>query len=113
VVQPFFENLGKRLIKSPRIYFSDSGMACHLLGIETEAELEKPPFLDALFDGFIAAEIAKARGNTGRRRELYYFRDQQGLEVDFLVPGKNASVTLIEAKASKTVHSHMAKPMQS
>jgi uncharacterized protein len=73
VVQPFFENLGKRLIKSPRIYFSDSGMACHLLGIETEAELEKSPFLDTLFEGFIAAEIAKAQGNTGRRRELYYF----------------------------------------
>ena len=113
VVQPYFENLGKRIIKSPRIYFSDSGLACHLLGIDTDAELEKSPFLGAIFEGFIASEIVKAQVNAGRRRELYYFRDQQGLEVDFLVPGKNASVTLIETKASKTVHSQMAKPMQS
>jgi hypothetical protein len=112
VVQPFFENLGKRIIKSPRIYFSDSGLACHLLGIETDAELEKSPFLGAIFEGFIAAEIVKAQANAGKRREIYYFRDQQGLEVDFIVPGKNASVTLIETKASKTVQSQMALPMQ-
>ena len=113
VVQPYFENLGKRLIKSPRIYFSDSGIACHLLGIETEAELEKSPFLGAIFEGFIASEIVKAQVNAGKRRELYYFRDQQGLEVDFVVPGKNASVTLIEAKSSKTLKAEMSKPMQS
>ena len=113
VVQPYFENLGKRLIKTPRIYFSDSGLACHLLGIETEAELEKSPFLGAIFEGFIASEIVKAQVNAGKRRELYYFRDQQGLEVDFVVPGKNASVTLIEAKSSKTLKAEMSKPMQS
>jgi len=113
VVQPYFENLGKRLIKSPRIYFSDSGLACHLLRVETEAELEKSPFLGAIFEGFIASEIMKAQVNAGKRRELYYFRDQQGLEVDFVVPGKNASVTLIEAKSSKTLKAEMSKPMQS
>ena len=113
VMQPFYDNLGKRLIKSPRIYFSDSGMACHLLGIETEAELEKSPFMGAIFEGFIASEIVKAQANAGKRRELYYFRDQQGLEVDFVVPGKNGSVTLIEAKSSKTIKPEMAKPMLS
>lgn len=112
IVPPFFENLGKRLIKSPKVYVADSGLACHLLGIETEAELEKSPFLGALFEGFIAAEIVKAQVNAGGRRELYYFRDQQGLEVDFVVPGKNASVTLVEAKAARTVTPDMAGPMQ-
>lgn len=112
IVPPYFENLGKRLIKSPKVYVADSGLACHLLGIETEAELEKSPFLGALFEGFIAAEIVKAQVNAGGRRELYYFRDQQGLEVDFVVPGQNASVTLIEAKASRTVTPDMAGPMQ-
>jgi len=112
LVPPFFENLGKRLIKSPKIYIADPGLACHLLGIETEAELEKSPFLGALFEGFIANEIVKSQANAGRRRELYYFRDQQGLEVDFVVPGKNASITLVEAKASRTVRPDMAGPMQ-
>lgn len=112
IVPPYFENLGKRLIKSPKVYLSDPGLACHLLGIETEAELEKSPFLGALFEGFIAAEIVKAQVNTGGRRELYYFRDQQGLEVDFVVPGRNASVTLVEAKSSRTVTPDLAAPMQ-
>jgi len=103
VVPPYFENLGKRLIKSPRIYVADSGLACHLLGIDREAELEKSPFLGALFEGFIAGEIAKTQANAGRRREIYYFRDQQGLEVDFLVPGQGGGMRLIEVKASRTV----------
>jgi predicted AAA+ superfamily ATPase len=57
IVPPYFENVGKRLITSPKVYVADSGRACHLLGIETEVELEKSPFLVALFEGFIAGEI--------------------------------------------------------
>lgn len=112
VIQPFFENMGKRIIRSPRIYIADPGMACHLLGIDSEAELEKSPFLGAIFEGFIAAEIIKAQVNTGMRRELYYFRDQQGLEVDFVIPGKNGSMTLLEAKASRTAKPDMTLPMR-
>jgi uncharacterized protein len=112
VVQPFYENLGKRIIRSPRVYLADSGLACHLLNIETEAELEKSPFLGAIFEGFIASEIIKAQVNAGKRRELYYFRDQQGLEVDFIIPGKNGAITLVETKASKTPKPDMTKPMQ-
>jgi predicted AAA+ superfamily ATPase len=112
IVPPFYENLGKRLIKSPKVYLADSGLACHLLGIETAAELEKSPFLGALFEGFIAAEIAKAQVNAGRRRELYYFRDEQGLEVDFLLPGRGSSLALVECKAGRTVTPAMAVPMQ-
>ncbi len=112
IVPPFYENLGKRLIKSPKVYFADSGLACHLLGIETAGELERSPFLGALFEGFIAAEIAKGQVNAGRRRELYYFRDEQGLEVDFLMPGRGGSVALVECKAGRTVTPAMAAPMQ-
>jgi predicted AAA+ superfamily ATPase len=112
IVPPFFENFGKRLIKSPKIYVADSGLACHLLGIDSVAELEKSPFHGALFEGFIAAEIVKAQTNTGRRREIYYFRDEQGLEVDFLVPGKSGAVALIECKTSRTVSPAMALSMQ-
>ena len=112
IVPPYFENFGKRLIKSPKIYFADSGLACHLLGIDSLAELEKSPFHGALFEGFIAAEIAKAQINEGRRRGLYYFRDEQGLEVDFLVPGKSGAVALVECKTSRTPTPAMAVPMQ-
>lgn len=112
IIQPFFENMGKRIIRAPRIYIADPGLACHLLGIDTEAELEKSPFLGALFEGLVAAEVIKAQVNAGLRRELYYFRDQQGLEVDFVVPGKNGSMHLLEAKASKTAKPDMALPMR-
>ena len=112
LVPPYFDNLGKRLIKSPKVYVADSGLACHLLGIETAAELEKSPFLGALFEGFIAGEISKAQLNAGRRRELYYFRDQQGLEVDFVVPGKGGALRLVEAKAARTVSPNDAASMQ-
>jgi hypothetical protein len=86
-------------------------LACHLLGIDTAAELEKSPFLGALFEGFIAGEIAKAQANAGCRRELYYFRDQQGLEVDFVAPGRSGAVRLVEAKAGRTVTPGMAAAM--
>jgi len=111
IVPPYFENLGKRLIKSPKIYLADPGLACHLLGIETAGELARSPFLGALFEGWVATEILKAQGAAGRRRELYYFRDQRGLEVDFLVPGKGSSLLLLEAKATRTPAASMAAPL--
>jgi predicted AAA+ superfamily ATPase len=111
VVPPFYENLGKRLLKSPKVYIGDSGLACHLLGVDTERELRKSPFAGALFEGFIAAEIVKSQVNYGRRRELYYFRDEQGLEVDFVIPGRQGSLMLVEAKLTRTVNPSMAAPM--
>jgi hypothetical protein len=112
LVPPFYENLGKRLIKSPKVYVADAGLACHLLGIETAGELARSPFRGALFEGFVAAEIAKAQVNAGGRRELYHFRDEQGLEVDFLMPAPDGAVALVECKASRTVTPAMAAPMQ-
>lgn len=67
IVSPFYENLGKRLIKSPKIYVGDSGLVCHLLGIDTAAELDKSPFHEVIFEGFIASEIVKAQLNSGKR----------------------------------------------
>lgn len=113
IVPPYFENFGKRLIKSPKIYIGDSGAACHFLGIRTQSELERSPFLGPLFEGMVASEILKSQVNQGRRKELYYFRDQQGLEVDFLFPDGAGGLTLAECKAAKTVFPSMAKPMAS
>ena len=111
VIPPFYENFGKRLVKSPKVHFVDSGLACHLLGVETEAELRRSPFHGCLFEGFVASEIAKAQTNAGRARELYYFRDYQGLEVDLVVPGKARGLNFIEVKSSRTVTPRMAEPL--
>ncbi len=111
LIPPFYESFGKRLVKSPKLYFADPGLAAHLLGIETRAAMVRSPFRDPLFEGFVASEIAKAQINAGKRREIYYFRDQQGLEVDFVVPQGGRNLLLIEAKASETVHPGMAEPL--
>ncbi len=113
LVPPYFNNFGKRLIKSPRVYLGDSGLACYLLGIATQAELDRSPFLGVLFEGYVAAEIVKSQINQGRRKELYHFRDQQGLEVDFLFPSGHGSLWMVECKASKTVVPAMARPLLS
>ncbi len=111
IVPPYFENVGKRLVKSPKVYLADSGLACHLLGIESEAELARSPFAGALFEGSLAAEICKAQASAGRRRELYFFRDKDGLEVDFVIPGRGGTLSLVEAKWTRTPTPAMAGPL--
>ncbi len=71
--------------------------------IESERELSRSAFLGQIFEGYVAAEIIKSQINLGKRRELYSFRDQRGLEVDFLAPLGSGNLLLVEAKASRTV----------
>jgi predicted AAA+ superfamily ATPase len=112
VVPPFFESFGKRILKSPKIYLADAGVACHLLGIESGTALDRSPFLGAIFEGFVASEIVKHRINAGRRPELYWFRDEQGLEVDFVVPRGDRRLVLVEAKAGRTVSPGDARSLE-
>jgi len=109
LVPPFFESLGKRLIKSPKVYWIDSGLVCFLLGIESESELGRSPFVGSVFEGFVASEIVKSRQNRGLARQLYFFRDEQGLEVDFVTMGSGGSLHLIEVKWAKTIRPEDAR----
>ena len=112
LVPPFYENFGKRLIKSPKLYFVDSGLACHLLGVESAAALNRSVFLGPVFEGFVASEIVKRQLGAGKAKSLYYFRDQQGLEVDFIVPLGEKRLALLEAKATQTLTPGMAKSVK-
>lgn len=111
LVPPYFENFGKRIVKSPKLYLLDSGVASYLLGIRSTAELERSPFLGPIFEGFVAAEILKSQVNAGGRKEIYHFRDQQGLEVDFIASSPTGQLWMIECKAARTVLPGMAKPL--
>jgi predicted AAA+ superfamily ATPase len=111
LVPPYFENLGKRLVKTPKVYFVDSGLLVFLLGIDEPHLLARSPLLGSVFEAFVASEIAKAQLSLGRGRELYFFRDQQGLEVDFVVPGPRGP-TFLEAKHTKTLTPTMASPIR-
>jgi len=70
-------------------------------------------FLGTVFEGFVASEIVKQQSNLGHRRELYFFRDQRGLEIDFIVPSSAQELVLIEAKASRTAYRDAARSVLS
>ncbi len=111
-VPPYFRNAGKRLVKSPKIYFLDSGLVCHLLGIRSESDLSASPFAGAVFEGFVVSEVCKMLWASGRQGDVYYFRDEQGLEVDLLFSPNEGRLVMAECKSSATVVPSMARPMR-
>lgn len=103
LLPPFYENTRKRLIKTPKLYFCDTGLACYLLGIETEQQLARDKMRGHLFENFIVMEAVKSRYNKGKESNLFFYRDSNGVEVDLIL--KNGSdYTAIEIKSSKTYH---------
>lgn len=81
---PYFENFGKRVIKTPKIYFTDTGLLCYLLGIERVEQVSRDPLIGHLFENLVVLEALKTRYNAGLAPSLYFFRDNQGHEVDLL-----------------------------
>lgn len=100
-LEPYYENFGKRLIKSPKLYFTDTGLACHLLGIDSPAQLVKDPLYGNLFENWVVIELVKARYNQGLDPRLYFYRDTSGREVDLLFQ-RGSQLIPIEIKSSKT-----------
>jgi predicted AAA+ superfamily ATPase len=98
---PFFANFGKRLIKSPKLYFYDTGLAAALLNIETPRQLENHPLRGALFETWVTGEIAKAYLHRGRRPRLSFYRDSGGLEIDLILE-KGTDLVLVEIKSART-----------
>ena len=84
-MNPYFENFGKRITKSPKVYFTDVGLASYLLGIESPAN-RRPgdPLIGNLFENMVVIEALKYRLNAGKEPELYFYRDNRGDEVDLL-----------------------------
>lgn len=100
-LQPFYNNLGKRLLQMPKFYFYDTGVCCSLLEIENETQLLRHPLYGALFENAVAVELMKERYNNGQRSNIFYWRDRTGNEIDFLLDQSDEVVPL-EVKASST-----------
>jgi predicted AAA+ superfamily ATPase len=98
---PFFENVGKRMIKSPKIYFIDTGLAAHLLGIDSPEQVRRDPLRGGLYENLVILEFLKGRMNQGRRADFYFFRDTHGNEID-LVMRQGSRFIPIEIKSSAT-----------
>jgi predicted AAA+ superfamily ATPase len=99
---PFHGNLGKRLIKTPKLYFLDTGLLCYLLGIHDAATLAIHSHRGAIFESWVCSELLKSSFNRARVPVLHFWRDHAGREVDFLA-GDEASPVAIEAKSGATV----------
>jgi len=82
---PYFQNIRKRVVKSPKIYFNDTGLAAYLLGIETPGQAMRDPLRGGLYENLVIVEILKGYFNSGKRPELFFYRDTHGSEVDLLI----------------------------
>lgn len=110
-LQPFFENTRKRLVKSPKVYFTDTGLVAYLLGINSIGELSKHYAYGALFENFIIIEKLKELYNTRKNERLYFWRDNKGVEIDLIVD-KGLQKDLIEIKSSKTYSNDFSKNIE-
>ena len=103
LLPPWFVNSGKRLVKTPKLYFVDVGLACWLLGLRDRTQTARDPLWGALFENFVVMEAMKDRFNQGDSAPLYFYKDSIGNEVDLLMP-VGRLFHGIEAKAGGTVN---------
>lgn len=101
LLQPHHKNFNKRLVKMPKLYFFDTGLACSLLDIETASQLETHYLTGGLFENFVISELIKSRYHSGLRNNCYFWRDHKGNEVDCLIE-KAQKLIPVEIKSART-----------
>jgi predicted AAA+ superfamily ATPase len=108
LLPPYFNNLGKRITKMPKVYFLDTGLACHLAGVRDREQLLEGPMAGALFENFCLQETVKCYANLGEQPRLSYLRTSNGLEVDLIIEGPNMRPLPVEIKLSRTPSASLA-----
>lgn len=101
LLPPYFANVSKRLVKTPKLYFYDTGLACYLLGIESAEQVSRDKMRGELFENLIVAECLKYKYNQGKNDGVYFYRDAKQHEVDILLH-ENGAITGIEVKSAMT-----------
>jgi predicted AAA+ superfamily ATPase len=105
---PHHANFNKRIVKMPKLYFYDTGLACALLGIQNAAQLNYNPLSGSLFENFIIGELLKQRYNSGKSNNLYFWRDNTGHEVDIIIENQG-TLYPVEIKSGKTITNEFFK----
>lgn len=111
LLPPYFDNTRKRLTKTPKIYFIDTGLACRLLDIESPEQLARDKMRGALFENLVVVEALKKNYNQGRSNNLYFYRDSNQNEVDLIIKRGN-ELSCIEIKSSMTYHRDFEKTLK-
>lgn len=101
-LQPWYNNLNKRIVKSPKLYFYDTGLLCFLLGIKTEAILQNNTAYGAIFENWIISEIRKNNLNNAQNEGMYYFRDSVGNEIDLILEREGQPIAIEIKSSTKT-----------
>ena len=111
LLPPHHENFSKRLIKSPKLYFHDTGLLCSLLGLESAEQLATHYLRGAIFENWVISEIIKEHVNAGRRPDLYFWRDNTGNELDLLYE-RSGRRQVVEIKAGATLGTDQFKGLR-
>ncbi|MBO4454650.1 MAG: ATP-binding protein [Paludibacteraceae bacterium] len=111
LLPPYYENISKRVVKTPKLYFNDPGLACYLLDIETPKQLELDKMRGAIFENMVVMECMKHRYNQGKEGGVFFYRDSNGNEVDILLK-EEGQLTAIEVKSSMTYQPDFAKSLK-
>lgn len=111
LLQPHHVNFNKRLTKMPKLYFYDTGLACHLLNLTESSQLQSHYLRGHLFENMVIMEIVKHYANQGKEAAVYYWRDKTGNEIDCLIETQQG-MYLIEIKSAQTYHAEFAKNIQ-
>lgn len=111
-VRPWFGNVGKRLIKVPKLYLNDTGLLCHLLGWDADAVSASGALLGAVFENFVLMELSKQLAWSNVRAKIFHFRTATGQEVDFVLESANGKIVGIECKAATTIKSDTFKGLR-
>jgi uncharacterized protein len=101
LIQPYYNNFNKRILKSPKLYFVDTGLACSLLGIRKIEELKLSHFRGALVENYVIMECVKSNSNDNKDQSFYYWRDNKGVEVDLIIDNGTTFLP-IEIKSAQT-----------
>ena len=109
LLQPYHSNLTKRLIKTPKLYFIDTGLCSYLTGWSDPETLEAGAMSGALFETYVFSEILKSYWHRGRHPAIFFYRDKDGMEIDFLFD-QNQTLYPVEVKKSATLHKDWIKP---
>ncbi len=110
-LQPWHNNMNKRIVKSPKLYFYDTGLLCFLLGIKTEIVLQKHTAYGAIFENWVVSEIRKNNFNNAQNEGMYYFRDSAGNEIDLILERESEPIA-IEIKSSKKIDHGMMRGLK-
>lgn len=110
-LSPYFENFGKRVIKSPKYYFTDTGLLCHLLGIRTPDQITRDPLVGAIFENLVVMECLKAQANRGEMPALFFYRDSRGNEIDLLAP-EGRTLHAAEIKSAGTFSARLLRGLR-